>query len=138
MNSWTSVGQSLWQVVNPDSGHWLWFVWIAIGLLGILLLWIGLSQWLTWWRRPYHSPQRLFGQLCRLHGLGRKNRARLQRLAREAKLDDPSCLFVDPQLWDAMHTRLQSIDADVRPVAIPTLEALRAKLLEAPEIDLRS
>lgn len=46
-------------------------------------------------------PGRLFGALCRAHGIGFRGRCVLRELAKEAGLAQPAMLFVSPEVFDA-------------------------------------
>ncbi len=52
-------------------------------------------------RIPYNSPRRLFRSLCRAHGLTLSESWLLWRLARALQLEDPSRVFLDPELVEA-------------------------------------
>ncbi len=47
-----------------------------------------------------NSPEALFGELCRAHGLAWGSRRLLRRCAKELRLDPPALLFLDPYQLD--------------------------------------
>ena len=50
--------------------------------------------------RPTNNPWQLFWELCRAHGLSRRESRLLCRLAKERKLSNPGDIFVDPRFFD--------------------------------------
>lgn len=52
-------------------------------------------------QRVHHSPQGLFRELCRAHGLSLTNRRLLDQLARHQSLSDPARLFLEPERFEA-------------------------------------
>ncbi|HTN75123.1 MAG TPA: hypothetical protein VL096_07750 [Pirellulaceae bacterium] len=50
-----------------------------------------------------YSPQRLFRELCKAHGLEHKKRRVLKRLAVAHQLASPAQLFVEPERFDVGH-----------------------------------
>src|SRR5690606_17299190 len=50
--------------------------------------------------RGFHHPRRLFQELCAAHGLGRKNRNLLRRLAAAHQVALEAQLFIEPERFD--------------------------------------
>ncbi|MEM9186505.1 MAG: hypothetical protein AAGB00_08435 [Planctomycetota bacterium] len=72
-------------------------LFVGLGLLVWLLHWVN-SNWREWSTRP--NPKRLFQELCRCHGLSRRHRAVLLRLAEAEGLQQPAEVFLLPDLFD--------------------------------------
>lgn len=78
-------------------------------------------------RIRYTSPRRLFGELCRAHGLSWPQRRLLRKLAMERKLPQPSELFLMPQAF---------AEAGLSPALAARsseLQALNRRLFEASQ-----
>jgi hypothetical protein len=65
--------------------------------------------------RSFNSPRRLFRDLCRAHGLDRRNQRLLAEIAAGQSLEQPAHLFLDPgrfdksQLSERLHARLNEV-----------------------------
>jgi hypothetical protein len=87
----------------------------------VLLIWLRAA------RRPpssfvSNSPARLFGELCRAHGLSHSNRRLLKRVATERGLPSPALVFIEPK-----HLDIESLPASLLPSA-SEVEQLRTHL----------
>ena len=71
---------------------------LILGPIVLILVLATVQRWRSQRRR--HSPQALFAELCRAHGLDRSDRRVLRRVARRLQLPQPSLLFLDAQLLD--------------------------------------
>lgn len=72
-------------------------------LLGAFAIGVLILSWLLSRqerRRTYNSPQALFRELCRAHGLDRASRRLLAQLARWQRLEHPALLFVEPNRFE--------------------------------------
>ncbi len=82
--------------VRFEGGVW----WLAIVTVVVLLpaVWV-LGRLMGRWpgHATWSSPGRLFASLCRAHGLGRRDRWLLRRLAAFQSLSDPARLFLEPE-----------------------------------------
>lgn len=65
-------------------------------------------------QRPYHDPERLFRQLCRLHRLTRKDRQLVRNLAGECGLELPSLMFVQPERFETAELVEQDVNRQDR------------------------
>ena len=71
---------------------------ISCGLFAFLS-W-SLGRWILIWRdETFPNQQKLFRQLCACHNVTSDDQSKLLALAEERKVDDPSKLFIDSQLW---------------------------------------
>ncbi|MCG8584746.1 MAG: hypothetical protein MI757_08555 [Pirellulales bacterium] len=88
--------------------------WIAVIVVIALLVWL-LVRFKDRQDGPdrTNSPRRLFGELCRVHGLTLKDRWLLWRVARWQRLSHPAKLFLEPERFDAanLSTRLRANQA---------------------------
>lgn len=80
--TWTEVGLALLTVA-------------AIGGILVLVRWLARRPWL----QPYHSPKRLFRELCHAHRLLIWDRWFLHKMAVRLKTS-PSRFFIDPAIYD--------------------------------------
>ncbi len=55
-----------------------------------------------------HSVHALFRELCRAHGLVRRDQNRLRRLARRLHLKQPAIIFLDPQYLESAEAQAES------------------------------
>ena len=96
---------------------------LLIATAFVLAIWL-LSRWTTQKERAgsYHSPRRLFRDLCRAHRLDRSQRWLLRRLARLRQLPQPAALFLMPECFASatLSGELQAQSA--------ALEAIRARI----------
>ena len=97
-------------------------VWGVVVLVVATLLWkvalvIALRD-----SQTYHSPARLFNDLCRLHGLDFPSRKLLWRLAKIRQLEHPAQLFLEPSWFDTA-----SVPASLQPFR-PQLAELKQRL----------
>ena len=72
--------------------------------------------------QSYHSPARLFNDLCRLHGLDFPSRKLLWRLAKIRQLEHPAQLFLEPTWFD-----MANVPASLQPFR-PQLAELKQQL----------
>ena len=86
--------------VRFDGGIGWLLVLILVGLLPAVWL-LGRLTGRGREEIPRNDPGRLFAGLCRAHGLSWSDRRFLRRLARSQGLEDPACLFVEPDWFDA-------------------------------------
>jgi hypothetical protein len=75
---------------------------VAIILAIVFALWLLLNYIAEREGRSYHSPRKLFRELCHAHGLDRGSRQLLKRLASAHRLTHPSQLFLDPERFDVL------------------------------------
>ncbi len=76
-------------------------------MLGAIVAIAGVGIWALNWaanrektRRRKPSPRRLFGELCRTHGLNRRDRRLLNQLAEASPVETPGELFLRPELFE--------------------------------------
>ncbi|MEQ8786839.1 MAG: hypothetical protein RIC55_11095 [Pirellulaceae bacterium] len=94
----SDLGRNLRNGAGLSPGNLLFGAVVIVGVVVALLL-------LTRWRkvrdeRGFNSPRALFRELCQAHDIDRQDRRRLKALARSRNLDQPSRLFLEPDLFD--------------------------------------
>ena len=90
---------------------------IVLGLGALVLGWMAVNSMLQERRLGLPMVRGLFRDLCRAHGLSRRERRALGKMVRNYQLTDPAMLFVRRSLLDSFHG-LEPADA----------ESLRGKL----------
>lgn len=103
--------------------------WIEIAFLVLFMALAPLVAWFLFRRfgssepaEPAASPKALFNEMCEGHSLGREERDLLEQLAKRAKFDPLSRIFLEPD-------RLSDPQAsDLRPAQRLLLTALSIKL----------
>lgn len=78
-----------------DAGIMLSVVTVIVGLVFLLSRYFGKGD-----HETLNSPQSLFAELCKLHGLGFGERRTLTKLAKVHKLEHPARLFLEPERFD--------------------------------------
>lgn len=75
---------------------------IAVIATGFAIVWL-LAAYMRRNERPktIDNPKKLFQELCKLHGLQRREGGLLRAVADEVSPENPSLLFIDPGLLDA-------------------------------------
>jgi hypothetical protein len=72
----------------------------AVLAVVVAVVWLATRFFALRERRAHHSPRRLFGQLCRAHGLAWTDRQLLRQMARRHRLSSPSLMFLDVSRFD--------------------------------------
>jgi len=86
-------------VKGDPSSVWPGLPWLgAVAAMLLALLWIAHVRWERPRRAARPHPHRLFGKLLRELGLPFSDRFLLRRIARHARLDNPSLILLSPQL----------------------------------------
>jgi hypothetical protein len=88
---------------NGGAGITLPFVVFGLSVLAavVIVLWV-VSRWMKIREeQAYNSPRALLRELCRAHGLDRRDRRLLKSLARRQQLEHPSLLFLEPDRFEA-------------------------------------
>jgi hypothetical protein len=75
---------------------------ILCAVLGVVVavVWLATRFFALRQKRAHHSPRRLFGQLCRAHGLAWTDRQLLRQMARRHRLTSPCLMFLDVSRFD--------------------------------------
>ncbi len=90
---------------NPNAAFTVNELLVGLGALAaVALVWWLLVRWRRWRElRHYTSPVGLFGELCRAHGLSRRQRATLMAVAQAQRLEQPAQVFLRPELYWPPH-----------------------------------
>lgn len=70
---------------------------IVLTVFATLLSSVGYLLWKQQTDRRRLRPEAIFGSLCRIHRLNRRQCRNLKALAKAIRLSDPAILFVDPR-----------------------------------------
>jgi hypothetical protein len=92
-----------------DLGHFLMWSFVAMAMAGITLF-VLRKQRRDSRGFTSNSPRKLFGELCRAHGLAFSERRVLKQLAYFRNAAHPALLFVEPRYFDSatLPTALES------------------------------
>ncbi len=98
--------------------------WLITCSLFAFLSW-SLGRWILIWRdETFPNQQKLFRQLCACHNVTSEDQNTLIALAEKGKVDDPSKLFIDSQLWSDLAKADQQNESEAN-----VLQPLRQKIM---------
>ncbi len=79
---------------------------------------------MIWRDETFPNQQKLFRQLCACHNVTSEDQNTLIALAEKGKVDDPSKLFIDSQLWSDLAKADQQNESEAN-----VLQPLRQKIM---------